>query len=51
VPGIFYDTITISDPAASNSPQKTIVTLTITEAPPDADTVYVETVAAIPASR
>jgi len=32
--GTYYDTITVADPAATNTPQKVPVTLTVTEPPP-----------------
>ena len=50
-PGFYVDTIFFADPAATNSPQYTIITLEVAEAPPDADTVYVETVGAFPGQQ
>jgi len=50
-PGLYTDTITVSDPAATNNPQAAVVILTVLEPLPDADTVYVETVSGIPGQQ
>ncbi|MFW9842851.1 MAG: hypothetical protein ACFFES_18340, partial [Candidatus Thorarchaeota archaeon] len=50
-PGLYADTISVSDPAATNSPQTAVVTLSISEPLPDADTVYVQTIEGAPGEQ